>query len=286
MEGLPMMIGKRIFAGGLVITVLLLTLLCPALYAGTTGTYIKDDRDLDEIGLKGTMTVKAIPGANEYRIEMVIANPALCGGALAGDVTLKNQTAVLIDDSCRVVLTFERDWIDVSRVEGSSCLGDRCPVNGRYIRRGVPGKPIPALIKDIRKHYAYINKQAADWESLEREVTGMSAEGGRLKAWIYNGWVKKIAVTLMGETGKSYQEFYYFDNDLLFSFQRLTRYQKPFGPVAEERDYRYYFHQGNMIRMLDPKKKEALPTSGAFAKARSRVGEASDEYFRMVDPSR
>jgi len=75
-------------------------------------------------------------------------------------------------------------------------------------------------IESIREHYATINRKLASYRKVKKDLTGFSAEGGELIAYFHGPTIMKIGATFFGETGKSTEEYYYWDGKLIFVFRR------------------------------------------------------------------
>lgn len=249
---------------------LLFILTAPMAFAASiAGDYIKDDRKLDEVGLKATISVEALSGG-KADIQMTIANPALCGGAMGGIVPVKGRRAVIIDGDCTLELVFSAKFITVTEKSGP-CMAGQCPWSGTYVRYGAMVKSEKEIIKNIRAHYAYINGKLGSFDKLEKELEGFSTGGGTLESYYYMDHVKKIVVRLFGEMGKTLEEYYFWDDTLVFSFHMDSHYDKPFGSVVKKTENRYYFHYGRMIRWLDPKKAKVKPSNPDYGAASEKI---------------
>jgi hypothetical protein len=89
-------------------------------------------------------------------------------------------------------------------------------------------------ISSIRERYAAVNKNLAKYRMVKKELAGFSTEGGELVAYFDGASVVKIAATHLGETGRSFEEFYYRDGELIFVFYRRETYDAPMsGKVSK-----------------------------------------------------
>lgn len=140
-----------------------------------------------------------------------------------------------------------------------------------------PTKSVSATdaIQDIRNRYAEVGRRLQSFRRVERDASGLSTEGGELKAFFDGDALKLVTATLYGETGRAAQEVYYDEGDRpFFVFRRETSYDKPFGNVASEREHRFYFREGRMIRWLDGKRE--VPTHDArYAERQQEILELS-----------
>ncbi len=82
-------------------------------------------------------------------------------------------------------------------------------------------------IESIRQHYASINRNAARYRRVKKNLTGFSAEGGELVAYLHGPSAVKMVATFFGETGRSVEEYYFWDGKLIFVLSTDNRYDKP-----------------------------------------------------------
>ena len=137
-------------------------------------------------------------------------------------------------------------------------------------------------IQAIRREYASINKGARRYRKVKKELSGFSLEGGELVAYFKGPALVKIVATHYGEEGNTVEEYYYSNGNLIFVFERVSRYDRPMsGKVTATAENRFYFSDGKLIRWLNEsgkqnsadseeyrqKEKELLATSDKFATA-------------------
>jgi hypothetical protein len=243
--------------------------------AGPAGTYIKDERELDELGPKAAIEITEKWGEGT-KAEIVVGNPALCGGAVGGPIQIKNGQAALEDGECRLQLAFLPNRVMVTE-KSAPCFTEKCRLQGAFFRYGAPPKPIPDMIQRTRARFQHINANLADMDPVEKDLEGFSTEGGSLKTWEYMGHPKKIAIEIFGEMGKTLEEYYFFDGDLIFAFQQAAEYESPHdAKVKTVREDRFYFHQGTLLKWVDADKKE-VPPGGPLGmeKAKEVLNEAA-----------
>jgi hypothetical protein len=105
--------------------------------------------------------------------------------------------------------------------------------------------PIPS----IRKQYTAINKRAARYRKVKKELSGFSLEGGELLAYFDRGAIVKIVAHHFGEGGNTVEEYYYQNGQLIFVFEKVSHYNRPVsGKVVRTIENRYYFNNDDLIR--------------------------------------
>jgi hypothetical protein len=147
-----------------------------------------------------------------------------------------------------------------------------------------PGRSfqIEATIPSIRQRYVAINRSVRKYKKVKKELSGFSVEGGELVAYFNGPQIVKIAVTYFGETGRAIEEYYYWNEKLIFVFRRDYTYDKPMsGKVVSTEANRFYFSNDRLIRWIDQngkarslggsdyqgRQQELLETSNKFLKA-------------------
>lgn len=89
------------------------------------------------------------------------------------------------------------------------------------------GAPSKDSIETIRAHYNTINRNLPRYRKVEKELSGYSAEGGSLAAYYDGNSIRKISALYYGETGKASEDYYYWDNQLIFVYRKDFQYDKP-----------------------------------------------------------
>lgn len=114
-------------------------------------------------------------------------------------------------------------------------------------------------IVEIRAEVAAINKGAAKYKKVTKDVDDISLEGAEATYYRSGEDLKKITTRMYGETYKATGEFYYRDGELIFGYIKHSQYDTQIGlskPVkvirVEER--RYYFSGGVLIKLMVGKK--------------------------------
>ena len=134
-------------------------------------------------------------------------------------------------------------------------------------------------ISSIRERYAAIQKNLAKYRVVKKELSGFSTEGGELVAYFDGASVVKMAVTHLGETGRSFEEFYYRGGELVFVFYRRETYDAPMsGKVSKTEEERLYFADGRLIRWLDSRGRSVAPGRGEYSEAQARYLDSSRRF--------
>lgn len=137
-----------------------------------------------------------------------------------------------------------------------------------------------AAISAIRGWYAAVNRATAKYRVVKKELSGFSTEGGELAAYFDGGAVVKITATHFGETGRSFEEFYYRDGKLFFVFHRRETYDVPLsGRVSKTAEERFYFNDGRLIRWLDSRGRAVAPGRGEYREAQARYLDSSKQFL-------
>jgi len=129
------------------------------------------------------------------------------------------------------------------------------------------GKPtVPQdPIESIRQHYANVNQNVARYRRVKKNLSGFSAEGGELVAYFHGPTAMKLVATFFGETGRTVEEYYFWNGQLIFVLQTENRYEKPLsGKVVRKMENRFYFKDDKLIRWLDENGKEVAPDSSEY----------------------
>lgn len=137
----------------------------------------------------------------------------------------------------------------------------------------------PDPIQAIRQQYAAINRSAAKYKKVKKELLGFSAEGGELVAYLSGPSIVKISATFYGEMGRATDEFYYSNDKLIFVFRRQSYYRAPLsGKVVRTTENRYYFKDDKLIRWIGEDGKQVSTTAPDFAQAEARLLASSRQF--------
>jgi hypothetical protein len=135
-------------------------------------------------------------------------------------------------------------------------------------------------VQVIRRQYAAINRRAAKYKKVKKELLGFSAEGGELVAYLNGPSIVKISATFYGEMGRATDEFYYSNDKLIFVFRRQSHYRAPLsGKVVRTTENRYYFKDDKLIRWIGEDGKQVSPTAPEFAQGETRLLASSKQFI-------
>ena len=138
-----------------------------------------------------------------------------------------------------------------------------------------PQDPIQA----IRQQYANINRKAAKYRKVKKELLGFSAEGGELVAYFSGPSIVKISATFYGEMGRATDEFYYWNDKLIFAFRKHSHYRTPLsGKVVRITENRYYFKDDKLLRWIGEDGKQVSTTAPEFGQVEARLLASSKQF--------
>ena len=114
-------------------------------------------------------------------------------------------------------------------------------------------------ITAIRGEVAAINKNAAKYKKVKKDVDGVSLEGTEATYYTSGKGFKKVVANMYGETFKATGEFYYSGDEIIFAYIKSHLYDTQIGlstpvKVVKITEERYYFSGGEIIRIIDGKK--------------------------------
>ena len=112
-----------------------------------------------------------------------------------------------------------------------------------------------ARINFIRAQFALINKNIKSYKKVDKEDTAETTEGNEVDLYYSRDTIKKISAEYFGETGKSLEEYYFYNNKLIFYYSLATHYKLPFyltkNPlIASKNEERYYFNNGAIVKYI------------------------------------
>ena len=128
-------------------------------------------------------------------------------------------------------------------------------------------------IKEIRKNYKEVIKNKNSYFKRSQDLAGGSSEGGQAIAYFDGDIIRLIAASWFGEMGKTTRSYYYKNEQLFFIFEQIYTYNAPiyydketakeytniefFDDKKTSRlEYRYYYKNNKLIRVLDHTKKQ------------------------------
>jgi hypothetical protein len=138
-----------------------------------------------------------------------------------------------------------------------------------------------SLVSEIRSEYQAIRNALPKLRAEQLELSGYSTGGDVAKAYRDpTGVIRFLRVERYFESGKVFDEYYFENSMLIFTYQEEHHYNVPFHVTPETAKElgaesfdpkktrivgnRYYFQNRKMIRWLDEEKKEVNPTSEEF----------------------
>ena len=135
-------------------------------------------------------------------------------------------------------------------------------------------------VQAIRRQYAAINRNAAKYQKVKKELLGFSAEGGELVAYLSGPSIVKITATFFGEMGRATDEYYYSNDKLIFVFRKQSHYRAPLsGKVARTTENRYYFKDDKLIRWIGEDGKQVSTTAPEFTQGETRLLAGSRQFI-------
>jgi hypothetical protein len=150
---------------------------------------------------------------------------------------------------------------------------------------GVPADIIPISsqagdsIQTIRDRYATINKGTATHKSVKKKLSGFSAGGGDLTAYFDGPKIMKIVASHLGESGKAVEEYYYWDDRLIFIYRKDSIYDSPSsGKVARTQENRFYFDNDRLIRWIDGNAKQVESSNSEYQEKEKDYLKLSREF--------
>ena len=118
-----------------------------------------------------------------------------------------------------------------------------------------------AKINFVKTQFAAINNNLSSFKKVDVEDTAENTEGNEVVKYFSGNEIKKIKAVYYGETGKATDEYYFFNNKLIFYYRAIYRYDVPIyannGKVKAilSEETRYYFNGDKMIlARLNPKR--------------------------------
>ena len=139
-------------------------------------------------------------------------------------------------------------------------------------------------IQSIRRQYAAINKRVGRYRKVKKQLSGFSLEGGGLVAYFDGPAIVKIVATHYGESGRSFEEYYYANDKLIFVFRKEFRYDKPMsGKVVNTSENRFYFWNDRLIQWLN---NQGDPTPNGIADYKQKQAEYLESSRKFLNGAR
>jgi len=113
---------------------------------------------------------------------------------------------------------------------------------------------VEVWVKEIRKECARIKNDSAKFRVERKNIFGQSSEGGLLENFYDDKTLRKAVMTLFGETGKSADEYYFLNGEIIFVLQTEVRYKSPIymgkTEIKNREENRFYFNKKKLIRWI------------------------------------
>ena len=138
-------------------------------------------------------------------------------------------------------------------------------------------------ISSIRQRYAAINKSVRKYKKVKKELSGFSLEGGELIAYFSGPRIVKITAAYFGESGRAMEEYYYWNEKLIFVFRRDYTYSEPMsGKVVSTKSNRFYFGGDRLIRWIDENGKAKSSSDGEYQTKQQELLETSNKFLKAA----
>ena len=138
-------------------------------------------------------------------------------------------------------------------------------------------------IETIRSQYASINRNVRRYKKVKKELSGYSTEGGTMEAYVDGASVKKIVAHFYGETGRADEEYYFWNDQLIFVFRKDSTYSRPLsGKVVSTKENRFYFNNGHMIRWLNESGKQVPSSNSGYSEKQNEYLESSRKFTELA----
>lgn len=136
-------------------------------------------------------------------------------------------------------------------------------------------------VRTIRQRFTTINQEIRRYRKVKKELSGFSAEGGELVAYLDGRAIVKIVATYYGETGRTLEEYYYWNGGLIFVLRKELTYDKPLsGKVVRTREDRFYFENRRLIKWIDQEAKQISSADPEFSKQQQEYLDSSEQFLK------
>lgn len=127
----------------------------------------------------------------------------------------------------------------------------------------VPAAEDPAILR-IRAHFTLIEREAPTYRCRTVDLDGFSAEGGSVEACYAGPELRRLSASYLGESGRSFETFYFWGDSLEFLYGKHERYDRPLsGNVRATEEERLYWNNGQLIRWQNGKTRQKVTTPAA-----------------------
>lgn len=91
--------------------------------------------------------------------------------------------------------------------------------------------------------------------------------------------IVKIVATFYGETGRTTEEYYYWENKLIFVLRTESSYDKPLsGKVVSTTVDRFYFSSDKLIRWIEENGKQVASDTSEYSDKQKEYLESSKQF--------
>ena len=133
---------------------------------------------------------------------------------------------------------------------------------------------IPFVDQEVVK----IQKSIRRLQVRERDLSDVSSEGARTKAFYDKNEIRKISGEIFGETGKANVELFYQNGKLIFVNRRQSDYDKIFGKIIKTTIQKFYFANDKLIRLIAGGK-SVSQTTPEFSESKQQVLDLSNKIL-------
>lgn len=121
---------------------------------------------------------------------------------------------------------------------------------------------IEEIISNIREHYGAINYNVKYYDKVSKVVSSADDHTMSLKGYFKDGELRKMTTRYEDDFERLIEEYYFWDNELFFVYTQLD-VDYPHDELSNYQSEtpgqnRYYFHNDNLIRWLDPEKEQVV----------------------------
>lgn len=108
-------------------------------------------------------------------------------------------------------------------------------------------------LKVIRSEYTIINSETL--KCTTEDIEDQSTEGGEVKKCYKGKELRKLTAAFYGEMGKTIEEYYFKNGELIFLFEKRTYYTAPIYNSSNFKiksivESRYYFDGGVLFKWI------------------------------------
>lgn len=131
---------------------------------------------------------------------------------------------------------------------------------------------IEEIISNIREHYGAINYNVKYYDKVSKVVSSADDHTMSLKGYFKDGELRKMTTRYEDDFERLIEEYYFWDNELFFVYTQLD-VDYPHDELSNYQSEtpgqnRYYFHNDNLIRWLDPEKEEVVASKFSSKEAK------------------